>query len=88
LLGLDIVDSNGNITDNGDGQVDDNDNLLDLNKGVLIFPGLNPFNPLPESRFQLATINRVGIYDTTHWSQSSSGIDSSKFEIVVQYIKN
>jgi len=87
LLGLDVVDSNGNITNNGDGQVDDNYNLLDLDKGVLIFPGLNPFNPLPESRFQLADINRVGIYDFNQWPNNPPGIDSSKFEIVVQYIK-
>jgi hypothetical protein len=88
LLGLDFVDLNGNVTDNGDGQVDENYNLLDLNRGILIFPGLNPFNPLPESRFQLAEINRVGIYDITPWSHNSPGADSSKFEIVVQYIKN
>lgn len=87
LLGLDVVDVDGNIIKNGDGQVDNNNNLLDLNKGILMFPGLNPFNPLPESRFQLVDKNRVGIYDIYHWSRNSTGIDSSKFELVVQYIK-
>jgi hypothetical protein len=86
LLGLDLIDTNGNLRDGGDGQVDNNYNLIDLREGILFFPGLNPFDPLPDSRFQIADRNRVRIYDIYHRSLNYPGVDSSKFEIVVQYI--
>ena len=85
LLGIDLLDDNGTLVDNGDGQVDNNPYLYDLRNGILIFPGLHPFNPLPNSRFQIADTNRVNQYNTTDRYKM---IESSKFEIIVQYINN
>ena len=85
LLGLDLLDEYGSLIDEGDGQVDNNSYLYDLRNGILIFPGLHPFNPLPNSRFQIADTNRVKLYNTIDRVEM---INSSKFEIVVQYIQN
>lgn len=84
LLGLDLTDENGALLDNGDGQADNNYYLCNLHTGTLIFPGIQPFNPLPDSRFQIADTNRVYQYNTTDRQKMMA---SSKFEIVVQYIK-
>lgn len=89
LLGLDLTDENGYIIDNGDGQVDDNSYLINLQDGELFFPGLHPFNPLPESRFQIADTNRVQLYDRNipNIRPLVDRDGPSKFEIVVRYMQ-
>ncbi len=89
LLGLDLTDEDGNIVDNGNGQVDNNFYLVNLYEGILTFPGLHPFAPLPNSRFQIRDTNRVELYDIyipgmrpiREWD------GPSKFEIVVRYLE-
>lgn len=84
LLGLDLTDENGAVIDNGDGQVDNNYYLCNRHTGILMFPGIQPFDPLDDSRFQIADTNRVNQYNTP---DSQEMIASSKFKIIVQYIK-
>jgi hypothetical protein len=83
LLGLDISKDYGELVEGGDTIIDFNFFLVDRYQGILMFPGLQPFDPLPESRFQLADTNRARIYSTSNRNELSS---LSKFEIVVQYI--
>ncbi len=85
LLGLDLLDEYGILIDKGDGQVDNNPYLYNLRSGILIFPGIQPFNPFPNSRFQIADTNRVKQYNTIDREEM---IRSSKFELVVQYFEN
>ena len=90
LMGLDRVDENKNVTPDGDKKVDKNGFLINLAEGVLIFPCIQPFDPLPGSRFAnesgntekegLADTNRVRIYDTNDQDQR---VKSTKFEILV-----
>ncbi len=80
LLGLDRKDKNGVLTEYGDGIVDDNSLLLNRRDGVLIFPGLQPFDPLPSSRFQIADTTRAHLYDTTDMRVLSY---NSKFDLLV-----
>jgi len=87
LLGLDRLDENGSISEDGDKKVDDNGLLINRAEGTLIFPGLQPFDPLSGSRFEntpgnpgLADTNRVRIYNI---SDSRERVKRTKFEIVV-----
>jgi hypothetical protein len=90
LMGLDRVDENKGEIEGGDKKVDKNPFLIDLNDGVVIFPCIQPFDPLPGSRFAnnpnvpgqegLADTNRVRIYNTNNQDER---IRSTKFEIVV-----
>jgi hypothetical protein len=64
LLGLDILDNDEKL--NADGKFDFNPLFFDKSTGVLIFPGLHPFDPLPESAFQLDENSRVKIYNETN----------------------
>jgi hypothetical protein len=64
-LGLDINDQNHQIIQGGDGQIDDNPLIFNKLNGVLIFPGLQPFYPLSESRFQLNEQFLSDIYTVT-----------------------
>ncbi len=90
LMGLDRVDENKTVVDGGDKKVDRNPGLIDLDLGVLIFPCIQPFDPLPASRFAndpnqsghegLADTNRVRIYNTNDRNQQ---MGLTKFEIVV-----
>lgn len=84
LLGLDIRNNTtGELTDNGDGKVDANFLLLNLSKGILMFPSLQPFDPSPDSRFQLNPLNRSPIYNISP-SDSIALRNNSKFRIVVE----
>jgi hypothetical protein len=80
LTGLDRVDQNGGTIEGGDKNVDDNGYLINRADGVMMFPSLQPFDPLPESDFQIADTNRVRIYNTT---DRSAQIERTKFEMVV-----
>jgi len=87
LLGLDIKDNQtGLLRDNGDGQYDHNVLTSYLAKGILIFPSLRPFDPLPQSRFQLNPANRSQIYNILP-SDSLRLRESSKFTIMVEKYK-
>jgi len=84
LLGLDIKDnSTGEIIENGDDKLDFNVLSNWFSKGVLIFPLLQPFDPLIDSRFQLNTLNRAKIY-TINPSDSLELIKNSKFKIIIK----
>lgn len=84
LLGLDIHNnSSGEIVDNGDGKVDVNFLTNYLASGVLIFPSLQPFDPLSWSRFQLNPFNRAHIYDISPFN-SSELEKKSRFKIVIE----
>ncbi len=80
LMGLDLVDENGAIVPDGDKKVDNNYYLINRANGILLFPSLRPFDPLTESRFQLADTNRVRIYEMT---DRQTQIDRTKFELIV-----
>ena len=64
LMGLDLRDENGVLIDGGDGIVDDNSLMINRFEGTIMFPGLHPFNPLPQSRFQIA--KTADLYNTTN----------------------
>ncbi len=84
LLGLDIKDNKtGSLVDNGDGKYDSNILTFWISKGTLIFPSLQPFDPLPESRFQLNLSNRSHIYNILP-SDSLKLKSNSKFRIIIE----
>ena len=84
LLGLDIKDnSTGEIIENGDGKIDANILTMYLDLGILIFPSLQPFDPLPGNRFQLNPANRAHIYDISPLNFSELE-RSSRFKIVIE----
>jgi hypothetical protein len=85
LTGLDIMNDKSEMVVGGDKVIDHNPFLVDRIAGILMFPGLQPFDPLPESRFQLADTNRARIYSSINKNYLA---EFSKFEIVVQYISN
>ena len=64
LLGLDVIDINGNVINGGDGHFDKSSCMRLFDIEILIFPGINPFNPELESRFQLSISNRANIYNS------------------------
>jgi hypothetical protein len=90
LLGLDRVDENSQPSTEGDKKVDDNPLLISRAEGILIFPGLQPFDPISGSRFAnqagnqdqegLADTNRVRIYNT---NDQQERLRNTKFEIIV-----
>jgi hypothetical protein len=80
LTGLDVVDQNGGMVEGGDKQVDNNGYLINRADGIMMFPGIQPFDPLTDSRFQLADTNRVRIYNLT---DRSTQIDRTKFNMLV-----
>lgn len=69
LTGLDIVDESGTLVGKGDGNFDFNPYFFDKTTGILIFPGLYPFDPLEGSRFPLREEDRVDMYNTTNKTQ-------------------
>jgi len=84
LLGLDILDNDsGIIVDDGDQRMDLNAVTAYISRGLLLFPSLRPFDPLPDSRFQLNSLNRAKIYDTAPENVSAL-MDSSHFQIIIQ----
>jgi len=88
LLGLDRVDENGGASENGDKKIDDNGFLINRSEGTLMMPGLQPFDPLPGSRFEnkppeqegLADTNRARIYNT---NDNFERVRNTKFEVIV-----
>ncbi len=83
LLGLDVLDENGNYIPEGDDRVDLNPNFINRAQGILIFPSHEPFDPGPDSKFQgLDPENRVNLYDIS-LSNNTAFIDSSRYEILV-----
>jgi hypothetical protein len=83
LLGLDIMDKNNNLVQNGDGSVDFNYFIIDSWKNLIIFPLLQPFDPNESSRFYLNKSNRAKIYDIPA-NDLTSLINESKFRIVIE----
>lgn len=66
LTGLDILDENGNVVQGGDEKVDLNPYIINRAEGLLMFPSLQPFDPLENSRFnKLDKKYRVAMYDKT-----------------------
>ncbi len=83
ILGLDIVDENGGAVEGGDEVVDLNPYVINRARGILIFPSLQPFNPLAESRFdELAEEFHVDIYNL-NTSSTNDFVERSKFEMIV-----
>ncbi len=80
LTGLDLLDKNGRISEKGNGKVDINEYTMDLKSGILIFPGINPFDPLSNSRFQISNENRAEIYNTASFDEMRN---NSKFDIQI-----
>jgi hypothetical protein len=89
LLGLDRQDENGAFIEGGDKKVDLNGEILNLERGIIIFPGLQPFDPVVDdnpappdntSKYQIADNYRVKIYNTTNRTEK---INETKFEILV-----
>lgn len=85
LTGLDVLNANKSLVEGGDGMIDNHYPFINRIKGILTFPGLQPFHPLPESRFQLAESKTAQIY---HITDKNNLEEYSKFEIVVQSTKN
>ena len=63
-FGLDMIDEWRYYKRKGDGVVDINSFNLKLKDGILIFPGLHPFNPDFESRFQIKDEDKADIYNS------------------------
>jgi len=87
LVGLDRLDENGSEVEDGDKKVDNNGLLINRADGVLMFPGLQPFDPLPGSIFELrddneglADTNRVRVYNT---NDQQERIVRTKYELIV-----
>ncbi|MCB0281216.1 MAG: cell surface protein SprA [Calditrichae bacterium] len=81
LLGLDIVDENGGP--GSDEKVDQNPYIIDRAKGILIFPTLQPFDPLEGSIFPgLIDQNRVKMYNLSQ-TNTSALQSASKFEMII-----
>lgn len=80
LMGLDVRDENGSTIEGGDKKIDDNSMIVNRSQGVLIFPGLQPFNPLPESRFIIDTTYNVDMYNTNDQTQRTQ---NTKFDMIV-----
>jgi len=87
LMGLDRLDENGSVVEDGDKKIDNNGMFVNKGEGILMFPGLQPFDPLPGSRFEnrddnegLADTNLVRIYNI---SDHQERIRRTKFEIIV-----
>jgi len=80
LLGLDRTDKNCAITENGDGVIDNNSLLVNRRDGILIFPGLQPFDPVSSSRFQIADTTRAQLYDKTSMTDL---IQNTCFDLIV-----
>jgi len=82
LLGLDILDDSQ--AENPDNNVDANGLLVNLNRGILIFPNLTPFDPIKDSKFNgLSEDNLITIYNEPVTSQEKF-LAKSRFEIIVK----
>ena len=83
-LGLDRLDKNGEILENGDDDVDLNPMNINFADGLLIFPILQPFNPDPNGPWKEAMPDKykVDVYNLSN-SNSPEFLSRSKFDIVV-----
>lgn len=83
-LGLDRLDTNGEIIENGDDKVDLNPMNINFADGILIFPILNPFNPDRNGPWKDAMPDkyRVNVYNLSN-SNTPAFLDSSKFDMIV-----
>lgn len=85
LLGLDIKNNlTGELSETGDGLLDFNFLVEFLQQGKLIFPTLQPFDPPPNSRFQLSSKNRANIYSPTPWTLNNLK-NNSRFRIRIEH---
>jgi hypothetical protein len=84
LLGLDLLNENGDRIEGGDEQIDNNPVIRTLSDGILIFPALEPFNPPEDSRFKDAITDkyRVDMYNLST-SNTQELLNQSKFEMIV-----
>lgn len=80
LLGLDRTNNDGQIVDGGDGIVDQNFSRINFADGILIFPGIHPFNPPDTSRFQIA--EKADLYETTNYTDMQS---NHRYDIIVTH---
>lgn len=78
LLGLDILDLDGRYIELGDDKLDTNPQLIDLTRGILIFPCLQPFSPTPSSHFKIPEQYCADIYSSLDLFDMC---DSSKFTL-------
>ena len=79
-FGLDMIDECRYFMRKGDGIVDFNSFNLNLHTGILIFPGIHPFNPLMDSRFQISEAKKADIYNAVSADALKTG---SKYKITV-----
>ncbi len=82
LVGLDIQDENGNPIEGGDDKVDmTNPAIINRAQGIVMFPSLQPFDPLKNSRFNgLDDKYRIKMYNVT---TSRDRSDASGFRMLV-----
>lgn len=82
ILGLDVIDENG--APGADAKVDQNPYIIDRAKGILIFPTLRPFDPVPGSIFpELSEENRVEMYNLSPTNNSALQT-ASKYEMIIE----
>ncbi len=83
LLGLDRMDENGDVVEEGDEKVDLNPYIINLADGIMIFPVLQPFAPEESSDYHSAIPDkeRVEIYNIT--PNQTTLVQKSKFDMVI-----
>jgi len=84
LLGLDLLNQNGDPVEGGDEVIDNNPYIVNRAEGTLIFPALEPFNSDENSRFKdaLPEKYRVDMYKISN-SNTQAFLTQSKFEMIV-----
>ncbi|MBN2710047.1 MAG: cell surface protein SprA [Calditrichaceae bacterium] len=84
LMGLDILDDNGALTEGGDDKIDNNQSLIFKKKGILFFPSLTPFNPDSSitDRYMIPKKYRSDMYNLRD-TETDKFNDAYKFDIIV-----
>ncbi|MBD3225068.1 MAG: cell surface protein SprA [Caldithrix sp.] len=84
LLGLDLLNENGERVEGGDEQIDNNPYIVNRADGTLMFPSVRPFNPEEESRFsdKLPDKYHVDMYELSSTDQNAF-LTESKFEMII-----
>ena len=85
LLGLDCLDKNGNYKEFGDDKLDSNPYLIDYQHEILIFPSVNPFNPLESNQYKIPEKYYTDIYSSTSMHTLA---DIGRFELTLTYYDN
>jgi hypothetical protein len=81
LMGLDRLDDQGVVSENGDKIIDINNSaIFDLPNGYLIFPSTNPFAPPTGSNFAIDSSLYVNIYNLKN---RTSELEEHKFHLEV-----